>query len=247
MRFLKYALVAGACALASVTVATAATFDLYDHPDAAKTKSPTFPGPNDPVFYGLRLDGSYGENNRKSYWSFEDSDGNGLSNSLATMSIAGTTATISGNMRNNATGDLWEVSYVLTDIQSIAGVEPNDFLAFRTLADANGTGYIRNLAENKSFLLSGKAPNNDISRATFEFDDDGHRLSGDNSTFVGRGWVFIQDCDYSGANCTTNDPFYDPAQDFLFQAQVVPLPAAAWLMLGGIGALGAVRARRKAA
>lgn len=44
---------------------------------------------------------------------------------------------------------------------------------------------------------------------------------------------------------TNNDDDFR-VDNFQFQAAAVPLPAGAWLLIGGLGALGAVRARRKA-
>ena len=68
--------------------------------------------------------------------------------------------------------------------------------------------------------------------ATFLWLPDGHRLPGDDTSLVGRGWV---------------DPLsgFSGANDFLFTGVVVPEPGAFALLGIGLIGLGAIRRRRK--
>lgn len=72
-----------------------------------------------------------------------------------------------------------------------------------------------------------------IGRA-FLFLFDGHRLPGDNSSPVGRGWVTA-----NGRGGNYND--------FLFTAAPVPLPAAAWLFISGLLGFGFWKRRKTVA
>ena len=67
---------------------------------------------------------------------------------------------------------------------------------------------------------------------SFIFQSDGHRLAGDSSSWVGRGWLTMDD---SGANT-------GGTQDWLFTATVIPAPGAAALFALGLGV--ATRRRR---
>ncbi|MHC5025434.1 MAG: hypothetical protein ACYTGR_01560 [Planctomycetota bacterium] len=67
---------------------------------------------------------------------------------------------------------------------------------------------------------------------SFAFRSDGHRLTGDDTSWVGRGWL------------TDNPERIDSsgAQDWLFRAEVVPAPSA--LAVLGLGLFGGRRRRR---
>ena len=96
--------------------------------------------------------------------------------------------------------------------------------------DVMNSGSLINMDTNKEFDLYGKA---DMTGLVFQFLADGFRIHGDNSTFVGRGWL------------TTNADGTDSnagAQDWLFTGTLVPAPGA--LALLGLGGLTATRRRR---
>ena len=68
--------------------------------------------------------------------------------------------------------------------------------------------------------------------ATFAFQSDGHRITGDDTSWVGRGWL-----------ADNPDRIDQPGvQDWLFRAEVVPAPSA--LAIVGLGLLGTRRRRR---
>jgi hypothetical protein len=190
------------------------TFDLFDHPSGAI----------DPQAYGLRLDGLGIEDPMT--FSFGDSQ----ANSTMTLQVVDTGSqteirmfgTVTGNSANGGTdfGSFsLNVTYVVDAVAN--GWEDNNSASgvmVGTLEGDFGSG-------NEVVDLFGKSDGSDA----FRFLADGHRIGGDNSTWVGRGWLL------------PNNMMGD-TNDFLFQAALVPLPAAAW---GGLAMLGGIAAARR--
>jgi len=190
------------------------TFDLFDHPGGAI----------DPQAYGLRLDGLGVEDPMT--FSFGDSQ----ANSTMTLQVVDTGSqielrmfgTVAGNSANGGTdfgSFALNVTYVVDAVAN--GWEDNDSadgVMVGTLEGDFGSG-------NEIVDLFGKSDGNDA----FRFLSDGHRLAGDNDSWVGRGWLL------------PNNMMGD-TNDFLFQGALVPLPAAAW---GGLAMLGGIAAARR--
>lgn len=212
----------GACVLTIASVAAttsdAATFKyrLMDHPDGGHSKNAPF------AEYGLRLD-QYG-----SYWSYENGgnvtmeidDGGGAAGA-GMMTISGLMRQSFGALNTPSFGNLWSISYTITGLT--VGAQG-------TFVDTGGTGsgWITDTVGGTNYALGSKA---NRAGQYFLFLDDGHRVPG-GSQLIGRGWV-DNASNLSGAN------------DMLFTVTPMPLPAAGWMLLCGLGLFGVVK-RRKA-
>lgn len=226
------------------------TFILGDHPDAQFYN----PAAADPDPYGIRADHigttySVGDNLLGSiggpvYLSWDPD----LVTSTTVPSAA--TATIEGWVRDNLDGSsdaatsYWlsytmtglldattggNVGFIATDAANSAGsiaLTPGGTTVYSWTGQTNGAGYIfefiadaHRLNSSGFFDCSGVSPPAACVLAT--------------DAYVGRGWL------------TGNGEF----NDFLVTAQVVPLPAALWLLISGVGALFGFRglSRRRAA
>ncbi len=133
----------------------------------------------------------------------------------------GTTATITGTLNENAlggnggVGPTWTVSYMLTGVSVVA----EGFVA------TGGTGTLTNpfaVVTN----LTGEA---DGSGNVFEFLADGHRISGDNDTPVGRGWLLPP----------------GSTDDWIVRGVLIPEPGTALLTCLGLAGLAMLRRHTK--
>ena len=232
---LRYAVLApvfGAAILVGAAASAATfTYQLLDHPDGQRSTGSPF------ASYGLRLDVA----NPDSYWSFENGgnatmtiDDGGGGAGAGMMSISGTMRQSFGSGAALPFGDIWNVSY------SIAGLTVG---ANGTFTDTGGlgSGSLDSTTSSASFTLGSKANG---AGQYFLFQDDGHRVPG-NSELIGRGWV-------------DNASNWPGANDFLFRVEfvppldppddaVVPIPAAGWLLITGLGGLVVAGRRRKKA
>ncbi|MEM9638532.1 MAG: VPLPA-CTERM sorting domain-containing protein [Pseudomonadota bacterium] len=170
--------------------------------------------------YGLRLD-YYGK-----FFSFDNGSDATLSYD-STNGVASITGTMRESLGYNADkterlyGDLWTVSYVMTGLTDLGGGAFEDTVG-------NGSGTIT--LGDMSLSLGAKSDGSTY----FTLDDDGYRLPKGSDLFSGRGWVDPK-------------PGLRGANDFLFTAEIaiMPVPAAGWLLIAGLGGLGALRRRQR--
>jgi len=213
--------------LANGAIVDVQRFNLFNHPSGAI----------DPQLYGLRLD-SFVDPSEAVTFSFEDRITNDSNVQLIVREFDNGTTTIQivGEVWGNsaASGSFFgtfalDVTYTVeTNPGSADGwvdpdAGPNDIGSLTQLTDDNGDPFagIPLVINTRSDAQHGNP---------FVFLQDGYRISGDNSTWVGRGWV--QDAG------TTND--------FLFTAAaVVPIPTAAMAGLMGLLTLSGVHANRR--
>jgi hypothetical protein len=116
----------------------------------------------------------------------------------------GTTASITGVLHDNATADLWAVDYTLT------GVVPVGTSGFTATA---GSGTLTDPLLNVTAMIGEQ----NGSGIALSFLADGHRLPGDSSTPVGRGWLLPP----------------NSTDDWLFRAELIPEPGTLALLAAG--------------
>ena len=189
-------------ALLAAGAAQALTFNLLDHGDGQL-------GPD----YGLRYDLLPPDppDGEGPTFSFE----NGVASVLLTWDVVGGTAVIDGQILHNSTSDLWDLTFTIENITPSGG----------GFVSPTGSGTLTDPLDNVHVLLSEQNGDGDA----FIFRPDGHRLDGDNSTWVGRGWLLPP----------------GSTDDFLFAAAPIPEPGAAILYATGLLVVGSSIARRR--
>ena len=216
-------------------------FQLHSHPD----------GNAAPPTYGLRLDGLYNLDGSAT-WTFDfdhpqSSMSLVLDTDAATLSISGQAygGLAGGGAYDPVLQGLWDIefSYVTnvavdtSGFPAVLAVEVNP----EAPLDNNGTITPLFSASSGDIEIVGGSPISLEQEMEFFLNNiDDHRLdcglacvglSGP-ETFVGWGWL-----NHSGAD-------HINASDWLFTAQVIPVPAAVWLFASALGLLGGLRSRR---
>ncbi len=203
------------CAFAGIAAATPtiSVFDLSNHPD----------GNAAPPSYGLRIDGMMGGGTTVVF-SFVDVQLTVTDNTMdggdITMRIQGMVE--GGEVSGNAFADpeMYNLDFsYLANVETFSGgwrvLGTNNALNVGSIAPVGGD-------PEDVFTVT------DNDNNSFIFAPDGHRIAGDNSSWVGRGWLTT---DPNGINSPGT-------QDWLFVGALVPAPgSAALLALGGIAAI----------
>lgn len=224
---------ATAVVVAASAHATTFVYGLTDHPEGALADAP------DNEDYGLRLDtnptgGTWPGGKRFfSFGSLDDvsapPEASDFTAFLVFDSALGTaeiTGTVVESFGDDTFGDTYDITYVLDSVN----VETDGSGPTGLFTDTSGAnrGFIED-ADERIDLLTAKRSDG----VYFNFDDDVRGYLG------GEGWV-------GGV----------PANDFLFTATFlpgglggdpdpVPLPAAGWMLLAGVGGMVAMRRRKK--
>ncbi|MEM7791191.1 MAG: hypothetical protein AAF546_07310 [Verrucomicrobiota bacterium] len=243
-------LILGLCVAVATNPLTAAitVFGLADHPD----------GNQNPPTYGLRLDGLDGDSSKEFTFSFGASSPFGSTEVNLFYDDVANTIRIFGEVYggkdigavwNPGAVGRWEVEFIYnvnvtgsaTSTTSSLVVEADSPSNQGTIKFLSGTGF----AAGETFNLTdeGGSKNN---MDSFLLLSDGHRLAGDNSTIVGRGWL-----NHAAAPQPAPTEYKDhvAASDWLFiiqdQGVVIPEPSAfAFILTGFVGFFAFLRRKR---
>lgn len=200
-------------AAAGASAGIIAEFDLFDHPNGKESPPP----------YGLRFDGLFGgtdivtfsiDSFANSKLVIEDNGGN-LEIHITGTLFGGTVDGLGGYIA----GEAWNYHFAYVDgVMAVA-----DGWMVNTTNPTSNAGTLTNVGDPGmiiDFFGKGNANN-----TQFLFLSDGHRLDGDDSSWVGRGWV----TDLANGNDGLT-------RDWLFTA--TPTPGTAVIALSGIAMLG---------
>lgn len=225
--------------------ATTTIYTLSNHPDSGGD-----PNPGDVSFFGLRLDGLLTGDASETYiFDFDHAS----SNMLLTIDDMANTIEISGTAfgyeNNNLDGSivagteaLWSINFVYD--MNITGTYPDDL-------SVGAPGHV-NFGEISSSLGSFDLRDHysDTHLSAFLFADDITEFSP-----VLTGWGWLDYCNTATGECVSPDwrgsdqniadlplPY---TADWLFEATLVPVPAAVWLFGSGLIGLIAVARRKK--
>ncbi|MFK7759662.1 MAG: PEP-CTERM sorting domain-containing protein [Phycisphaerales bacterium] len=195
-----------------------AQYELSDHPDANLNPPP----------YGMRLDNVIGAGAATLSFDFHGDSLLTVTDNGGDLSI-NISGTMFGGVVDGMGGYVSATSYA---VDFNYGALVNNFGGGWAVngVDAANTGTVTNLDTNEVFTLNTTTIGDGTA---FAFLPDGHRLDGDDSTFVGRGWM------------TEETDGTDPlggTRDWIFTATKVPAPSSVALL--GLGGLVATRRRR---
>ena len=217
--------IAASTVAAQAGLSVVAEFAIHDHPGGGLV----------PPTYALRLDNVFGF--QRATFSAETYNNTTLT-VLEDTSSGNLIIDIAGRLRGGEdTGAGWGTTFDLD-------------VAFRyeasVVATANGWsidgftllngGTITRLDTNETTVWYGQEDTlgmNGPAGNVFTLAADGWEIDGDDSTWVGRGWMTTN---------TDGTPAFDPAQDWIFTATVIPAPASLGLL--GLGGLAMARRRR---
>lgn len=215
---------AALAAAASADVVLLQSFQLNDHPA----------GHVNPQDYGLRIDGFSGES--PATFSFEDGSGDSQVQLHVYDNNGQTEIRIRGYVTGNSADGGTDFGTFFIDFVYNVDVEANGWDDNQT-TDGGLVGSLTAVSPTvDSDLAMGESMDlfsiSDGS-GSFRFLQDGWRVDGDDSSWVGRGWL-------------SDDGNYDTISDFLFSGTaIVPLPPAAFAGLGMLAGLGVYRRIRR--
>ncbi len=204
----------------STGVAAAATFNVFDHPEGNQTQNGRE--------YGLRLEWVAG-NVPESYWSFEDGSGN--SQVKLSVDLGTGTGSVGGMMRRNSDSSLWTLSLTLEDVVSLAGIGAG--------AGSFGAGNFFGTLTNgvTTYQLDGKG--RDVGVESYDWTYFSQN-PGDGADFrlpnITAGWI---------GSVNGSSTMSRGTNDFIGVLAPVPVPAAGFLLVGALGALGLARRKRR--
>lgn len=232
---MKHFLLAGAVsavALLGAAAAQATTFyyDLSDHPNGGKSATHD---------YGLRVDfvsKFFSFDNGAEAFLFYDSD-TGDATMYGTM-VESTGLDAAGN---KTIGNTFDFAYFMTDVTDILDANGTSTGQFR-VQNGDSFGFVYGAADSGGDIELGTKSRG--SNEYFNFWDQNPKSGTIPNVLFGEGWVG------GSMNC---------CNDFLFTASLldtpppnnppppapVPLPAAGWMLLAGLGGMGVMRRRKK--